>query len=242
MKRDLTGDPRSCPAPGAPHPPTPGLTPLLSARPLAQTAGPKSRGAADGVLWTAHPDPSGGGDRAQGKEGGRHRQEANGAGCSGCPRDRWSAGPWLLAPAGRRSRRARKGLGSAGLRLVREKGKAQSAWWEVTGTRASLRFLGPVQRFRLALGFSLHGRPSPALVWAELGTRAPRSNHVLMSGTSKYLGPACFFWWCQSPFLVPYMNPELIRYRNGVGVGVGWVQRVPPHPRPCTELVTLAHP
>ena len=89
-----------------------------------------------------------------GKEGGRQRQEANGAGCSGCPGDRWSAGPWLLAPAGRRSRRAGKGLGSAGLRLVREKGQAQSARWEVRGSRASLRLLGPVQRFRSALGFS----------------------------------------------------------------------------------------
>lgn len=34
------------------------------------------------------------------KEGGTG-QEANGAGGSGCPGDRWSAGPWSLAPAGR---------------------------------------------------------------------------------------------------------------------------------------------
>ena len=46
------------PSSGSPTPTTltPGLTRLLSAGPLAQTAGPKSRGAADGVLSTAHPD------------------------------------------------------------------------------------------------------------------------------------------------------------------------------------------
>ena len=140
-----------------PHHPHPGTDPTAVCWTPGTDSGTKEqRGRGWGTLnCSSGPvSPSGGGDRAEGKEGGRQRQEANGAGCSGCPGDRWSAGPWLLAPAGRRSRRAGKGLCSAGLRLVREKGKAQSARWEVRGARASLRLLGPVQRFRSALGFS----------------------------------------------------------------------------------------